>query len=313
MKNLWKEKLDRGEKTVGTFFESGSAAAIESMGFAGLDYVIIDTEHGPFEAESVGEFVCAAERRNLTPLARVREISRPAVLKLLDVGCKGLIIPQVHSIEDVRQVVEYGKYYPIGSRGVAGQRSNGFTYDMGGSLDEWFRNANEETLLIPQCETMGCLEDIENIAAAAGVAGIFIGPYDLSTAMGMPGQFSNPEFLKAVRRIIDACHAAGKFCMIYCDNAKKAQEYFKSHGGRVSSGGERGTGVSQKRNISSAKSNLTQRPDAKCCPLSHTLSLESIPLFLLKYKRKTFRRPDRHVHSVRTDTEIFTNKNYTWR
>ena len=98
---------------------------------------------------------------------------------------------------------------------------------MGGSLDEWFRNANEETLLIPQCETMGCLEDIENIAAAAGVAGIFIGPYDLSTAMGMPGQFSNPEFLKAVRRIIDACHAAGKFCMIYCDNAKKAQEYFK--------------------------------------------------------------------------------------
>lgn len=227
MKNLWKEKLDRGEKTVGTFFESGSAAAIESMGFAGLDYVIIDTEHGPFEAESVGEFVCAAERRNLTPLARVRQISRPAVLKLLDVGCKGLIIPQVHSIEDVRQVVEYGKYYPIGSRGVAGQRSNGFTYDMGGSLDEWFRNANEETLLIPQCETMGCLEDIENIAAAAGVAGIFIGPYDLSTAMGMPGQFSNPEFLKAVRRIIDACHAAGKFCMIYCDNAKKAQEYFK--------------------------------------------------------------------------------------
>ena len=209
-----------------------------------------------FEAESVGEFVCAAERRNLTPLARVREISRPAVLKLLDVGCKGLIIPQVHSIEDVRQVVEYGKYYPIGSRGVAGQRSNGFTYDMGGSLDEWFRNANEETLLIPQCETMGCLEDIENIAAAAGVAGIFIGPYDLSTAMGMPGQFSNPEFLKAVRRIIDACHAAGKFCMIYCDNAKKAQDEcgqrrhragYLCHGGRVSSGGERGTGVSQKR------------------------------------------------------------------
>ena len=79
MKNLWKEKLDRGEKTVGTFFESGSAAAIESMGFAGLDYVIIDTEHGPFEAESVGEFVCAAVWQVLSdrqPRRRGTEIER---------------------------------------------------------------------------------------------------------------------------------------------------------------------------------------------------------------------------------------------
>lgn len=226
MKNIFKEKIESNKKTVGTFFECGSTAIIESMGLAGLDYVVIDTEHGPFEAESVGEFVCAAERRNLTPLARVKEISRAAILKILDVGAKGLIIPQVKTVEDVKKIVSFGKYPPLGERGVAGQRANCFGYDMGGSLDNWFKTANSETLLIPQCETVECLNDIENIAAVEGISGIFIGPYDLSTAMKIPGQFSNPDFINAVKKIIKAAHACKKFVMIYCDNAEKAREYF---------------------------------------------------------------------------------------
>ena len=226
MKNKLKEKLERGERTIGTFFESGSTAVIESLGLTGLDYAVIDTEHGPFEAESVGEYVCAAERRGLTPLARVKDISRPAILKLLDVGAKGLIIPQVKTVEDVKEVVRYGKYSPIGERGVAGQRANAFGFDMGGSLEDMFRNANEETMLIPQCETVECLNDIEAVASVKGVSGIFIGPYDLSTAMKISGQFMRPEFLSALKKIINACHSCGKFVMIYCDNAVKANEYF---------------------------------------------------------------------------------------
>ncbi len=114
------------------------------------------------------------------------------------------------------EIVEYGKYYPLGERGVAGERANCFTYDMGGSLNDWFRIANEETLLIPQCETVGCLKDIDNIVRVDGIAGMFVGPYDLSTAMGIPGQFDNPDFLKAIQKVVDACHAAGKFCITYC-------------------------------------------------------------------------------------------------
>ncbi len=124
MKNTLKAKIERGEKTVGTFFECGSTAVIESMGLAGLDYAVIDCEHGPFEAESVGEYVCAAERRGLTPLARVKEISRAAILKLLDVGAKGIIIPQVRTLDDVKTIVRYGKYIPMGERGVAGSYAN---------------------------------------------------------------------------------------------------------------------------------------------------------------------------------------------
>ena len=226
MKNIFKQKIESNKKTVGTFFECGSTTIIEGMGLTGLDYVVIDTEHGPFEAESVGEFICAAERRNLTPLVRVKEISRAAILKNLDVGAKGLIIPQVKTVEDVKQIVKFGKYPTIGERGVAGQRANVFGLDMGGSLDNWFKNSNAETLLIPQCETVECLNDIENIIAVEGISGIFIGPYDLSTAMKIPAEFSNPEFINALQKIIKAVHDCEKFVMIYCDNAEKAREYF---------------------------------------------------------------------------------------
>lgn len=224
--NHLKEKIDQKKPTLGTFFECGSSLMLECMAYAGLDYVIIDTEHGPFEPESVADFVCAANGMQLTPLVRVKDVSRPAILKVLDVGAQGLIIPQVQSMEDIRKAVEYGKYYPLGSRGVAGVRANGLGYGMGGSLKAWFENSNSQTLLIPQCETLGCLKDIENIARADGVAGIFIGPYDLSTAMGIPGQFTCQEFLQAVDRIIKASHEAGKFCMIYADSGTKAKEYF---------------------------------------------------------------------------------------
>ena len=89
MQNVLKEKLARGEKPLGTFVGTGSAAVVECLGCAGLDFIILDNEHSPIEAETTARLVCAAERRNITPLARVREISRPAILKLLDVEARG--------------------------------------------------------------------------------------------------------------------------------------------------------------------------------------------------------------------------------
>ena len=118
MKNTLKEKLAKGEKPIGTFFELGSPSVVEALGRTGLDFIILDNEHGPFEAESSRDFARAAENVGLTALARVREVSRPAVLKLLDVGVQGLIVPDVHTVEQVREIVEYAKYFPVGNRGL---------------------------------------------------------------------------------------------------------------------------------------------------------------------------------------------------
>ena len=229
MKNICKEKLLRGEKVVGTFFEMGGASAVECLGLAGLDFLIVDTEHGPFDVESTMDLVRAANLRGITPMARIKDITRPSVLKMLDIGVQGLIVPSVQSAEEVRALVEYGKYFPLGKRGVAFGREAGWgAADFAsGSLESYFETCNRETMLIPQCETLGCLEHIEEIAAIDGIDGIFIGPYDLSTAMGCPGQFQSPAFREAVERVCRACKAAGKFVTIYANDAAESRDYFQ--------------------------------------------------------------------------------------
>lgn len=230
MKNTLKEKLAQGTKPLGTFVGTGSAAVVECLGCAGLDFVILDNEHSPIEAETTAELVRAAERRNITPLARVREISRPAILKLLDVGVQGLIIPDVRSAEDVRRIVSYAKYAPVGQRGFCPSRKDGWGTDVPGSVADVMAHFNGEALVIPQCETAEALADIERIAAIDGVDGIFIGPFDLSISIGMPGAFEDERFKAALARILAACRSAGKPCLIFAGDgagaaARLAQGY----------------------------------------------------------------------------------------
>ena len=229
MKNTTREKMLRGERTLGTFLEIGSATTAECLGLAGLDYLIIDTEHGPFEPETALELVRAARLYHITPFARVKEISRAAILKLLDVGAQGLIIPQVNTVEEAEKIVEYGKYMPMGKRGVATAAGSGFWFEDYASqgMPHYFQVSNRETMLIPQCETLGCLEHVEEILAIDGIDGIFLGPFDLSAAMGIPGEFHRPEFQDALRHVQRACAAAGKPSMIYAADEAAARRGFQ--------------------------------------------------------------------------------------
>lgn len=229
MKNLMREKIANGQKTVGTFFEMGNANVAEALALTDLDYMLIDTEHGPFDVESVMHMLRAAELHGTTALVRVKDSNRNSILKMLDIGAGGLVVPQVHSIEEIRELVQYAKYYPVGQRGVAFARGAGYGYasHAQGDINTYFETCNRETLLIPQCETMGCLENIEEIAKVDGVDGIFVGPYDLSVAMGIPTQFDKPEFQAAMERILKAVKAAGKFTIIYCADAQLANVRLK--------------------------------------------------------------------------------------
>ncbi len=226
MHNILKEKLAQGKQPLGTFVGTASPAVVECLGCAGLDFVILDNEHSPVEAETTAAMVRAAELRNVTPLARVREISRPAILKLLDVGVQGLIVPDVRSTEDVRRVVDYAKYAPVGRRGFCPSRKDGWGTDPQCGVLDTMAHFNAETLVIPQCETAEALSDIETIAAMDGVDGIFIGPFDLSISMGMPGDFENPQFRAALARILSACRAAGKPCLIFAGDGAGAAVRF---------------------------------------------------------------------------------------
>lgn len=221
------DKLASGEGVVGTFCHLGGEAVAECLALSGLDYVIIDTEHGPFSEESTCSMVRACELHGTEAFVRVRDSSRAAVLRALDLGVRGIIIPDVQSLEEARALVEYAKFFPMGARGFAFSRSAGYGFapDMG-TVAEYFAKSNRRTILMPQCETRGALEAIEDIAALEGVDGIFVGPYDLSVALGAPAKFDTPEFKAALVRVLKACKDNGKLAFIYANTMPDARGCF---------------------------------------------------------------------------------------
>lgn len=228
MKNLLKEKIANGENTIGVFQVLGDASIAEIIGYAGFDYVLIDTEHGPYDVQEAQEYVRATKLAGTTPLVRVKDRSRNSILKMLDIGAMGLVIPHLHEIDEIKRVVEYGKYYPIGERGFGATSGNTFLtadYTKQG-IDELFRVHNEESLIIPQCETKESLENIEEIVKIDGVDGIFIGPYDLSVSLDIPGQTESPQIRDAVKRVVEACKAEGKFTIIYTSKVEGIQKNY---------------------------------------------------------------------------------------
>ena len=217
----------------GTFFELGGRGAMEALTRAGLDFVIIDTEHGCLSEETAADMIGAAENGALLPYVRIGDIRRHNVLRMLDVGARGLIVPNIRSADEVRQLVQFAKFPPLGNRGycptrITGWGADAWSKDVFGYMEE----CNRRCALIPQCETREALEQIEQIAALPGVDGIFIGPCDLSIALGIPLEFDNPILLEACERVLRACRANGIEAHIFAGNlpdaVKWAQKGFDS-------------------------------------------------------------------------------------
>ena len=104
MKNKMKRKIEKGMPVVGTFFGLNSTLAVECLGLSGLDFLVIDCEHGPADVESALNFILAAELRGITPLVRVKNHNRDSILKMLDIGAKGLVIPCLETIDEVKML-----------------------------------------------------------------------------------------------------------------------------------------------------------------------------------------------------------------
>ena len=227
MKNNVKAKLDMGEKVFGTFLWSASATVAECMGYCGLDFVIIDGEHSPIDMEGTVNMMRAAKLKGLTPFVRAKDHSRSSILKMLDAGAEGIIIPYLKTVEDVKQAIGWGKYQPIGERGFAQGRNPGYGYEpYAQEVQEYFATSNRETLLFPMCETAELLENLEEVVKLEGVDGIFVGPYDLSVALGAPGVFDTKEFREALRYIAHVCRENGKYTIIFSNGPEAAKEHF---------------------------------------------------------------------------------------
>lgn len=222
--NALLEKKRQGRVSVGMFSQLSCATAVECIGAAGFDYVIIDSEHASLDTSYIAQAITSADCAGLTPVVRIGEISRRAVVHALDSGAQGIIVPAIETVDQVRELIHYAKFAPMGGRGFAPARHCRWgladCYQNGAAA--YMDYCNHETLLIPQCETAACLDRIEEVCSLEGVDGIFVGPLDLSTALGCPMELDHPRVLSAMDRIVSACQDNGKLSMIYCPDAQAA-------------------------------------------------------------------------------------------
>ncbi len=220
--NELRKKFAKHEGALGTFFNAGDVPMMECLGYTGLDFVIIDTEHGPYDTETMGDLIRAAENGGLTPMVRIGDVTHKEIQRAADAGACGIIAPCLNTMEEFEKLVDLCKYPPLGSRGFIKGRGSGFGNMpwAAGSLEEYLAASNEKLMVMPQCETASALAIIEDVAALPGVDGVFIGPFDLSISMGIPGQFTAPEFCAAIERIKKAFHDVGKPVYIFSMTAE---------------------------------------------------------------------------------------------
>ena len=195
------------ETLFGLFLDLGSAVSAEACAAAGYDWLLIDLEHGAAtEADLLG-LIQSVEVGGSIPLVRPQSGERLRIGRALDMGAPGIMVPRLDTADQAREAVTFLRYPPDGVRGVAirvrGAGLGTFGHDQ-------LRTLNERLLGIVQIESLGGLREADAIAALDGVDVLFVGPADLTHALGVPGQFDHPSYVAALDAVAAACRAHGK-------------------------------------------------------------------------------------------------------
>ena len=218
-RGAFKARVATGEVTYGTFIGLASPVSAEVCAISGLDWLLLDLEHGAGGEEQVGPTVVASGGYGVPTLVRVESPERIRIGRVLDAGAAGIMVPRIDNANEVREVVKHMSTPPFGDRGVA-------TYNRsarwGKDLD-FFKEPSKATCII-QIETLSSLENIDEIAAVEGVDILFVGPADLSFALGVPRDFKNPKFIAALEKVVAACNKAKVAAGILAFNAEMAIE-----------------------------------------------------------------------------------------
>ena len=195
--NIVKSKIRSGQASLGGWCLSGSVAMAEIMAMSGFDWVCVDMEHSVTTTETLINLIIGIENKGADPFVRLAVNEEKEFKKALDAGATGVVVPMVKSKHDVERAVSYAKYSPIGSRSFALPRATGY----GKYSDIYFKKANDLTLLAIMIEHIDAVNDLDKILSNQYVDTIFIGPYDLSGSMGIPGDFGNQDFKKVMNEI----------------------------------------------------------------------------------------------------------------
>lgn len=224
--NRFKQLLDQGTLPVGhMIFEFGTRGMAQILENAGVDFVVIDSEHAAFSIDQIADQVAWYKATEIAPFVRIPQIDYHWIARTLDNGALGIMVPNVKSGAEARAIVDAAKYLPMGHRGcIFGNAHTDFRSVV---PSEAMNSANQNTTIICQIESVEGISNLEEIASTPGVDVLWVGHFDLTNSQGIPGQFHNPIFLDAMKRVVETCRKYGLAAGIQPGNLTQVKEWME--------------------------------------------------------------------------------------
>jgi 4-hydroxy-2-oxoheptanedioate aldolase len=222
LRTMWR----KGIPTYGPFVQLNAPGICEILGHAGFDFCIIDLEHGVIHVDTAENMVRAANAAGIVPIIRVAFNRKELISQALNVGASAVHIPHISTRQEAEEAVWASKFFPLGGRGVCP-----FVRAARYSADKtiYYSKANTETMVIVAIEGTEGIDNLQEILQVKGVDAVFVGPYDLSQSLGVPGQVAHEKVLGKVREICELSKKAGVAVGLFVETPEAAKEWVK-HG-----------------------------------------------------------------------------------
>ncbi|MBO9445983.1 HpcH/HpaI aldolase/citrate lyase family protein [Ruegeria sp. R14_0] len=222
--NGFKQALKQGKRQIGCWMSFAEAITAEIMGTAGFDWLVIDGEHAPNDIRSIRDQLMALAASDSHPVVRVPVGDTALIKMVLDAGAQTVLVPMVESAEQARRLVRDCRYPPTGVRGVGAMASRATMY---GTVTDYIQGADDQICLLVQVENRAGIAALDEILQVDGIDGVFIGPADLSTDMGLQGNSADPEVRAVIADAMTRIKAAGKAPGILGTNDEATQAYLE--------------------------------------------------------------------------------------
>jgi 4-hydroxy-2-oxoheptanedioate aldolase len=221
--NLLKQKLQNSTPCYGVISPTIDPTVCEYLGLMGLDFYIMDAEHGALTLSEVTHLIRACESANITPLARINSLDEKMILQYFDAGCMGVMMPGTNTAAQCQQLVNYVKYPPYGKRGLGPVRAAGY---MAGTLNQqqYINLSNEQTLVFPMIETVEAINNLDDMCKVNGVDGFILGPRDLALSMGYTDGPAHDEVKQMIDKALQTVKAHNKYFGTVAATADQAKD-----------------------------------------------------------------------------------------
>jgi 4-hydroxy-2-oxoheptanedioate aldolase len=221
--NHFKQGIKEGKLQLGLWSGLSNNITVEVLANAGFDWLVLDTEHSPNELPMVHSQLQAITRGKTHPVVRPSWNDTVTIKRFLDVGVQTLLIPFVQDAQQAADAVAATRYPPLGVRGFsAAARASDY-----GRVKDYAKRCEEHICVLVQIETLDAIANIEAIAAVEGVDGLFIGPGDLASAMGLIGQQTHPDVVAVIEDAVRRILACGKPAGILVSDEKLTRRYIE--------------------------------------------------------------------------------------